>query len=110
MGEVKANLAELITLDRRVVKDVFYRLLGVQKGYEASGIQNIAPLTPVELLVDLHLMEEKETVKFAIEAITLCLSEKQVFESAIDKMLGLAKLPKLFMRTVLLTQRKYPRM
>ena len=89
-------MPELITLPKGQVKDVFYRLLGniyliwtcfliensgVQKGHQvASSGQtgHVAPLTAVELLLILHKMEGT-SVKPSIEAISLCLAEKQVF-------------------------------
>ena len=91
---------------------------GVQKGQIATGVQTVAPLTAVELLIELHKMEG-EMVKPSIEAVNLCLQEKSVFTfegwfclrnmkliflvfaSAIDKMLTSEQLPTLFMRTVL---------
>ena len=55
--------------------------LGVQKGHQVatSGqTGHVAPLTAVELLLILHKMEGT-SVKPSIEAISLCLAEKQVF-------------------------------
>ena len=72
-------LPELIQLQKKVVKDVFFRLLGVHSGSQSTeGDQHVAPLTATELLVELHLMEGA-SVKPAIEAIALCLAEKTVF-------------------------------
>jgi len=116
-SEVIEHLPELITLPKGQVKDVFYRLLGVQKGHQVatSGqTGHVAPLTAVELLLILHKMEGT-SVKPSIEAISLCLAEKQVFTfevfaTAIDEMLQLEKLPTLFMRTVLQALITHPRM
>jgi len=76
--EVIEALPELIKLHRAVVKDVFYRLLGVQRGDISGGVQVVAPLTAVELLIELHKMDGG-SVKNSIDAIALCLAEKQVF-------------------------------
>jgi len=114
-SEVIEALPELIQLHRAVVKDVFYRLLGVQRGeVSGGGVQSVAPLTAVELLIELHKMDGG-SVKPSIDAISLCLAEKQVFTlevfaSAIDRMLSLDKLPTLFMRTVLQALITHPRM
>ena len=78
-SEVIEALPELIQLHRAVVKDVFYRLLGVQRGeVSGGGVQSVAPLTAVELLIELHKMDGG-SVKPSIDAISLCLAEKQVF-------------------------------
>ena len=52
--------------------------LGVQKGQIATGVQTVAPLTAVELLIELHSMKGT-SVKPSIEAVSLCLNEKSVF-------------------------------
>ncbi|CAG5098850.1 Oidioi.mRNA.OKI2018_I69.XSR.g16034.t1.cds [Oikopleura dioica] len=112
--EVVEALPELIQLQKKVVKDVFFRLLGVHSGSQSTeGDQHVAPLTATELLVELHLMEGA-SVKPAIEAIALCLAEKtvftlEVFASAISRMLKFDQLPALFMRTVLQALITHPR-
>lgn len=50
----------------------------MQRGDISAGVQMVAPLTAVELLIELHKMEDG-SVKNSIEAISLCLAEKQVF-------------------------------
>lgn len=65
-----AALPKLIKLNPVVVREVFNRLLGVH---------GESCITPTELLVALHLLDQsKVDLKTIMKATSLCISEKQV--------------------------------
>lgn len=110
-AEILAALPELLTLKDVVVKEVFNRLLGLGP-YETKSL----PISPTELLVALHQIEiKKEKLKCLVNAITLCLKEKDCYTQDIlaivlQQLIEVTPLPTLLMRTILQSLTLYPRM
>ncbi|KAK4296500.1 hypothetical protein Pmani_031010 [Petrolisthes manimaculis] len=108
--EVIAVLPKLIKLNPHVVKEVFNRLWGVTLDTGAS------PLTPVDLLVALHLIDnEKCDVKTVIKATGLCFAERNIYTAEVlafvlQQLMEQPELPTLFMRTVIQTLTHYPKL
>nr|XP_009860228.1 symplekin [Ciona intestinalis] len=112
--EVLAVLPKLIKLNPTVVKGVFNRLLGIQRHY--SSEPSVSAITPVELLVALHTIDQsKADVKFVIKATSLCFAEKAVYTSevlvtVINHLVELPVIPTLLMRTVIQALITYSRL
>lgn len=108
--EVIAVLPKLIKLNPHVVKEVFNRLWGVTLDTGAS------PLTPVDLLVALHLIDnDKCDVKTVIKATGLCFGERNIYTAEVlafvlQQLMEQPSLPTLFMRTVIQTLTHYPKL
>ncbi|XP_042890478.1 symplekin-like isoform X2 [Penaeus japonicus] len=108
--EVIAVLPKLIKLNPHVVKEVFNRLWGVTLDTGAS------PLTPVDLLVALHLIDpDKCDVKTVIKATGLCFAERGIYTAEVlafvlQQLMEQPQLPTLFMRTVIQTLTHYPKL
>ncbi|KAK7069039.1 hypothetical protein SK128_025268 [Halocaridina rubra] len=108
--EVIAVLPKLIKLNPHVVKEVFNRLWGVTLDTGTS------PLTPVDLLVALHLIDnEKCDVKTVIKATGLCFAERNIYTAEVlafvlQQLMEQPTLPTLFMRTVIQTLTHYPKL
>lgn len=108
--EVIAVLPKLIKLNPHVVKEVFNRLWGVTLDTGAS------PLTPVDLLVSLHLIDsDKCDVKTVIKATGLCFAERSIYTAEVlafvlQQLMEQPSLPTLFMRTVIQTLTHYPKL
>lgn len=108
--EVIAVLPKLIKLNPHVVKEVFNRLWGVTLDTGAS------PLTPVDLLVALHLIDsDKCDVKTVIKATGLCFGERNIYTAEVlafvlQQLMEQPTLPTLFMRTVIQTLTHYPKL
>lgn len=108
--EVIAVLPKLIKLNPHVVKEVFNRLWGVTLDTGTS------PLTPVDLLVALHLIDnEKCDVKTVIKATGLCFAERNIYTAEVlafvlQQLMEQPNLPTLFMRTVIQTLTHYPKL
>ncbi|XP_071524729.1 symplekin isoform X1 [Panulirus ornatus] len=108
--EVIAVLPKLIKLNPHVVKEVFNRLWGVTLDTGAS------PLTPVDLLVALHLIDsDKCDVKTVIKATGLCFAERSIYTAEVlafvlQQLMEQPSLPTLFMRTVIQTLTHYPKL
>lgn len=105
--EVIEALPKLIKLNPVVVKEVFNRLL---------GIHGESPLSPTELLVALHVIDNsKADLKTVIKACSLCLQEKQIFTQEVmavvlQHLMDQTPLPTLLMRTVIQALGSYPRL
>lgn len=111
--EVLTMLPKVLSLHPIVVKEVFNRLLGL--GADFEHIVNF-PLTPVELLVALHTLDTaKISLKFMVQATTMCLSEKErytheVMVNVLQQLVDVTPLPTLLMRTILQSHSSYPRL
>ncbi|WAR18746.1 SYMPK-like protein [Mya arenaria] len=108
--EVIAALPKLIKLNPVVVKEVFNRLLG---GHGDVVYQS--PLTPAELLIALHNLDDKADMKTTIKATNLCFGEKKVYTQEVlalvmQQLMEQTPLPTLFMRTVLQALSMFPRL
>ncbi|XP_060559831.1 symplekin-like isoform X2 [Ruditapes philippinarum] len=108
--EVVAALPKLIKLNPVVVKEVFNRLLG---GHGDVAYQS--PLTPAELLIALHNLDDKVDMKTTIKATNLCFGEKKIYTQEVlalvmQNLMERSPLPTLFMRTVLQALSMYPRL
>ncbi|TPX72985.1 hypothetical protein SpCBS45565_g00144 [Spizellomyces sp. 'palustris'] len=122
---------------RTLVKDAFLRLVdspslqnaaaasagtGVGPAVSTNGGDRAAqpggggagpPLTPSELLVALHNMEDTVGLKRAVEATTICFTCQNVFKGEVlavvlQQLVDQSKLPTLFMRTVIQSVNQYP--
>lgn len=108
--EVIAVLHKLIKLNPHVVKEVFNRLWGVTLDTGSS------PLSPVELLVALHLIEpDKCDVKTVIKATGMCFQERSVYTAevvgaALQQLLQEPQPPTLLMRTVIMALTHHPQL
>ncbi|KAK3928171.1 Symplekin [Frankliniella fusca] len=108
--EVIDSLPRLIKLNPIVVKEVFNRLLG----NHSDSMSHNSPLTPVELLVALHVIDPKKCeLKTVIKATTLCFSEKQAYTQenlaiVMQQLMEMNPLPTLLMRTVIQSLAAYP--
>ncbi|KAL0829046.1 hypothetical protein ABMA28_003914 [Loxostege sticticalis] len=106
--EILAALPKLIKLNPVVVKEVFNKLLGLQNPNEES------PVTPVELMIALHLIDpSKADLKYIIKATALCFGEKQTYtqdilSSVLQRLAEESEIPVLMMRSVLQALTLYP--
>ncbi|RDD44839.1 Symplekin [Trichoplax sp. H2] len=113
-SEVIGALPKLMKQSAKVVKEVITRLINPFSDVEESvGPRQTSPLTPSELLLALHQIEDD--VKSAIKAIGFCLSEKSTFTQEVlagvlQQMLERTTIPILFMRTVIQTLQSYPKL
>lgn len=109
--EVIVALPKLIKLNPVVVREVFNRLLGThgQEGFTS-------PLTPAELLIALHNIDNsKHDMKTIIRATNLCFAEKAVYTQEVlavvmQQLIEQTPLPTLFMRTVIQSLAMYPKL
>ncbi|GJQ67330.1 hypothetical protein Trydic_g8229 [Trypoxylus dichotomus] len=105
--EVIAALPKLIKLNPVVVREVFNRLLGVH---------GESCITPTELLVALHLLDQsKVDLKTIMKATSMCITEKQIFTQEVlavvlQQLMDQPTLPTLLMRTVIQALGSYPRL
>ncbi|PRD34047.1 UNVERIFIED_CONTAM: Symplekin [Trichonephila clavipes] len=103
--EVIAALPDLIKLNPTVVKEVFHRLVG-------SNLTS--PLSPAELLVALHNIDNSQcNLKTVIKATSLCFEEKQVYTQVVlamvmQQLMEQNPLPILLMRTVIQSLANHP--
>lgn len=110
-AEIIVALPELLLLKDVVVKEVFNRILGLGP-YEARSL----PISATELLVALHQIDiKKEKLKCLVNAITMCLKEKDCYTQDIlaivlQQLVEVTPLPTLLMRTILQSLTLYPRM
>ncbi|KAF2357901.1 Symplekin C-terminal [Trinorchestia longiramus] len=108
--EIIAVLHKLIKLNPHVVKEVFNKLWGVALDKGTS------PLSPVDLLVALHLIEpDKCDVKTVIKATGLCFQERSIYNAdvlaaVLNELLDEPIIPTLFMRTVIMTLTHHPQL
>ncbi|EDV23664.1 uncharacterized protein TRIADDRAFT_57101 [Trichoplax adhaerens] len=108
-SEVIGALPKLMKQSAKVVKEVITRLINPFSDVEESvGPRQTSPLTPSELLLALHQIEDD--VKSAIKGF--CLSEKSTFTQEVlagvlQQMLERTTIPILFMRTIT-TPQSYP--
>nr|XP_039265830.1 symplekin-like [Styela clava] len=113
-NEVLKALPKLVRLNPPVVKGVFNRLLGVNRGQQSEP--SVSSLSPVELLIALHNMDSNTAdVKSVIKATSLCFAEKAVYTSevlvtVINHLVEQAEIPTLLMRTVIQSLITYPRL
>ncbi|CAB4003514.1 Symplekin [Paramuricea clavata] len=111
--EVVEVLPKLIKQSPNVVKEVFNRLLGCFHG--ESTISSASPLTPSELLITLHNIEDKADMKSIIKAVSLCFAEKTIYTQEVlavvlQQLMDKNPLPTLFMRTVIQSLSVCPRL
>lgn len=110
-SEIIVALPELLLLKDVIVKEVLNRLLGLGQ-YEVRSL----PLSATELLVALHQIDiKKEKLKCLVNAITMCLKEKDCYTQDIlaivlQQLVEVTPLPTLLMRTILQSLTLYPRM
>lgn len=110
--EILTALPKLLKLNPIVVKEVLNRLLGIGPEY----IGHKMTLTPSELLVSLHTLDQNKCeLKYVVKATSLCLAEKEVFTqdilgACLQQLLDIVPLPTLLMRTVIQSLALYPRL
>ncbi|KAL7751336.1 hypothetical protein RI367_003196 [Sorochytrium milnesiophthora] len=103
--EVVGYVPQLMTLldgtenGKNLVKGVITRLCDAQTSGGPA-------MTPADLLVQLHLMEETVGLRVALEATQICFSLSSIFSAqvlsvAIQQLFNQPKLPTLFMRTMI---------
>lgn len=117
--EVVAALPKLIQLNPVIVKDVFHRLLAVNTplvdGEEDDGVGE-SPLTPEDLLVELHnLPDDSCDMKTIIKATGLCFAERHIYTQEVlavvlQRLMDQPSLPTLLMRTVIQSLALYNRL
>ncbi|XP_053608461.1 symplekin [Plodia interpunctella] len=99
--EILAALPKLIKLNPVVVKEVFNKLLGLQNP------QDDPPITPAELLIELHLIDPgMADLKYIIKATALCFAEKHIYTQdvlsvVLQRLTEEPEIPVLMMRSVL---------
>eukprot|EP01156_Anaeramoeba_ignava_P018112 Anaeramoba_ignava/a90857_65.p1 GENE.a90857_65~~a90857_65.p1 ORF type:complete len:1058 (-),score=329.29 a90857_65:10-3108(-) len=104
--EFLRELNNFISLDLNSLKLGIQRLITVQP----------SPLSPVELLIALHSLEVNQTsVEKIKEVIRKCLENKiiftqSVFSRAIQQLVDINPVPRLFMVTLIFAQKAYPKM
>lgn len=109
--EILTALPKLLKCNPLIVKEVFNRLLGI-----GNDFKNISmPISPAELLVNLHQLDSKVELKFIVKSTSICLAEKEVFSHEIlgvvlQQLVEMTPLPTLLMRTVLQSLALYPRL
>ncbi|TPX63008.1 hypothetical protein PhCBS80983_g00061 [Powellomyces hirtus] len=138
-NEVLQHLSRIVLLldgtepQRKVVRDAFLRLVDSPSvknaaasatgacpitvaGADRSAIAHHggagSPLSPSELLVALHNMDDVVGLKRAVEATNICFSCQTVFKQEVlavvlQQLVDQSKLPTLFMRTVIQSVNQY---
>ncbi|KAK9765013.1 hypothetical protein K7432_006996 [Basidiobolus ranarum] len=91
--------------ERKVVKEVMLKLISTSEE-EATNNSGRSQISPSELLVALHNMEETIGLKRAVEATQICFSLPEIFTSEVlavvlQQLVDQPKIPTLFMRTVM---------
>ncbi|XP_055374748.1 symplekin [Condylostylus longicornis] len=110
--EIINALPKFLKLNPVVVKEIFNRLLGI--GPEFSQFD--MPITPSELLVALHNIENSKCeLRLVMKATSICLDEKQIYTqeilaSCLQQLVEIYPLPTLLMRTMLQSLTLYPRL
>ena len=100
-NEIISALPQLIKLSQAVVKEVFNRLLGINVNVAVHK----SPLSPTELLVALHQIDQSSCeLKAIINATSLCFAEKQIYTqevlaSVMQQLIDVTPIPTLYMRT-----------
>lgn len=111
-AEILNALPKFLKLNPSFVKDVFTRLLGIGQDFESRSLT----LSATELLVALHTLDvNKIELKYVVNAITICLNEKDCYTQDIlaivlQQLVEITPLPTLVMRTILQSLSLYPRM
>ncbi|KAI8144483.1 Symplekin tight junction protein C terminal-domain-containing protein [Fennellomyces sp. T-0311] len=109
--DLRQNLSKIVELlnntegQRKVVKKVFSRIV-------SSSATVAAPMTPTELLLALHEMEENVPLPKAVEAINICFTMPDAFEAkyvsaALRHLAEQPKIPILLMVTMIRTVSVY---
>ncbi|KAI9495403.1 Symplekin tight junction protein C terminal-domain-containing protein [Zychaea mexicana] len=109
--DLRHNLSKIVELlnntdaQRKVVKKVFSRIV-------SSSATVAAPMTPTELLLALHEMEENVPLPKAVEAINICFTMPDTFEAkyvsaALRHLAEQPKIPILLMVTMIRTVSVY---
>ncbi|CAG8498982.1 9466_t:CDS:10 [Paraglomus occultum] len=131
--EILRNLPKMLELlvntekEHKPVKELFSRILSAPPTNASNAPSNAtkpsistsnahatsAPLTPQELLVALHQMEDSVELKKSREAIRICFSMTNIFTEktiagSLQQMADQTTLPTLFMYTVIQAVAKYP--
>ncbi|ORY07315.1 hypothetical protein K493DRAFT_310239 [Basidiobolus meristosporus CBS 931.73] len=91
--------------ERKVVKEVMSKLISTSGDGEGAG-SGRSQISPSELLVALHNMEDTIGLKRAVEATQICFSLPEIFTSEVlavvlQQLVDQPKIPTLFMRTVM---------
>ncbi|XP_041981229.1 symplekin isoform X2 [Aricia agestis] len=100
--EILAALPKLIKLNPQVVKEVFNKLLGLHNPHNED-----LPLSPEDLLVELHLIDpNKADLKYIIKATAVCFAEKRIYtqdvlSAVLQRLASEPEIPVLMMRSVL---------
>ncbi|CAG8598109.1 11411_t:CDS:10 [Paraglomus brasilianum] len=131
--EILRNLPKMLELlvntekEHKPVKELFSRILSAPPTNASNASSNAskpsistsgahalsAPLTPQELLVALHQMEDSVELKKSREAIRICFSMTNIFTEktiagSLQQMADQTSMPTLFMYTVIQAVAKYP--
>ena len=113
--EILQELPQVVALldgteeKKELVQSVFIKLIESKTiGGEDTAEQTIQPciLSPVDLMVALHTMEETISLKKSVEATSICFSLSDIYTQEIlvvilQQLVELPTLPTLFMRTVI---------
>ena len=118
LPRVVSVLADNSEAHRVAIHQLFQTLIAPAMqatGADAAGGAQPATtvsLTPVELLVLLHVKEKEIGVKAALQAIQLCFSMGEVFRSdvlmsALNRLVDEPQVPMLFMRTAIMATKSF---
>jgi len=100
-------LSKLVALPPSIVKNVIHRLLHNKP----------TPITPEELLVALHTLDDdkkdKVPLRKVVEAIQHCMEQKEytqgILAIVLQQLIDVSPLPALLMRTIIQTVQKHPK-
>ncbi|KAI9145044.1 hypothetical protein BKA69DRAFT_1052780 [Paraphysoderma sedebokerense] len=104
--EILEYLPKLVSLlennerQRKVFKEVITRILDNKVGEKGSSV-----ISPAELLIAIHNMEDSVDLRKTLEAVTVCFNMNHIFKAEVlavvmQQLSDQTKLPTLFMRTV----------
>jgi len=125
LGDARLLIPVFGGLEKDDVIDLFPKLLVLAPNVVKSVVQRLSigpsPLTPTELMVALHLVEtspSKEnsvSIKRVMEATQYCLDMQQIFRQdvmavVLSQLSSGTHIPPLYMRTVLHTLSKFPKL
>eukprot|EP01114_Cavostelium_apophysatum_P016347 TRINITY_DN4626_c0_g1_i1.p1 TRINITY_DN4626_c0_g1~~TRINITY_DN4626_c0_g1_i1.p1 ORF type:complete len:1070 (+),score=251.71 TRINITY_DN4626_c0_g1_i1:69-3278(+) len=104
--EILALLPKLVTLPSNILINGINRL-----------VQNQSSMTPAEVMIALHIIDTKDsaTLKRIIEVTQFCLDQRTIFKQevlaiVIQQLVDMQPIPPLFMRTVMQTVSRYPKL
>ncbi|KAJ3304803.1 hypothetical protein HDV03_002345 [Kappamyces sp. JEL0829] len=104
LGKIVSSLEDGNETQQAIVKKLFVDLTEVKQGINDEAPKSV--VTPAELLIALHTLEDSIGLKKALAATNICFSMPEIFKQEVlaivlSQLSERARLPTLFMRSVI---------